>query len=122
MLDLAKYRSQIEAALSFADGSHTFEDVRDLVEAGRMQFWPGPSSAIVTEVIEYPQHRVLNFFLAGGNLSELEGMTPEILEWGKAKGCSKAVFAGRRGWERTFLTRTGWAPSQLVVLEKQIDG
>lgn len=119
--DISVHRCYIEAALKYADGSHMFEDVAAAVAAGRMQYWPGPSSAIITEILDYPQYKALNFFLAGGNLPELERMTPLILEWGKAQGCKKALFAGRRGWERTFLTRSGWGVSDLVVLEKAID-
>lgn len=115
--DISAHRSYIEAALKYADGSHTFEDVRDLVAQDRMHFWPGPNSAIVTEILEYPQYKVLNFFLAGGTLTELEQMTPHILAWGKEQGCKKATFLGRRGWERTFLTATGWTQPNMVVLE-----
>lgn len=117
--DISAYRQYIEAALAYAGGTHTFDDIRELVEQGRLQFWPGVHSAVVTEIIEYPRARALNIFLAGGNLAEIEAMAPGILEWGKAQGCSSAVFTGRKGWERTFLTRTGWAP-QLVVFEKKL--
>lgn len=119
-MELADRRDQIEAALQYADGSHRFEDIVAAVEAGRMQFWPGPGSAIITEILETPGYKSVNFFLAGGELPELERMTPVVLEWAKAEGCTKAIFAGRPGWERTFLTRTGWEKSKLVVLEKQL--
>jgi hypothetical protein len=119
-VDISAYRHYIEAALEYADGSHTFDDIVDAVSAGKMQFWPGPASAVITEVLESPRQRSLNFFLAGGNLAELEAMTPTILEWGRRQGCTKAIFAGRPGWERTFLTRTGWAPAKLVVFERSI--
>ena len=119
--DISAYRQYIEGALAYAGGSHTYDDVRELVEQGRLQFWPGVHSAVVTEIIESPRTRLLNIFLAGGNLAEIEAMAPGILEWGKQQGCSSAVFTGRKGWERTFLMRTGWAPS-LVVFEKKLDG
>lgn len=121
-VDISAYRGYIEAALEYADGTHTFEDVAAAVEAGRMHFWPGPTSAVITEIIESPRQRMLNIFLAGGNLAEIEAMAPGILAWGRDHGCTKAVFTGRPGWERTFLTRTGWAPAKLVVFEKQLGG
>jgi hypothetical protein len=119
---LEPFRSQIEAALVFAGGTHTFEDVCALVASNKLQFWPGEQSAVVTEILQYPQLQALNFFLAGGNLTEIEAMTPIILQWGKAQGCTLATFTGRRGWSRTFLTRTGWKKSELEVLEKSLDG
>lgn len=110
--DIALYRSQIEAALVYADATHTYDDVARLIAAGELQAWPGPASVIVTELVEYPRKTVLNFFLAGGNLPELRAMAPIICEWGKAHGASHATFTGRRGWERTFVTaEQGWDAS-----------
>lgn len=83
-------------------------DVVAAIDAGAMQFWPGTNSAIVTEIGVYPRCKVLHFFLAGGNAAELEAMTPFVLAWGRTQGCTKATLAGRKGWERSFLTRTGW--------------
>lgn len=119
--DIQQCRTYIEAALEYADGSHSFEDICALVEAGGLQFWPGPNSVIITEIIEYPRYRVLVFFLAGGNLTELERMYPAVEAWGQAQGCDRAVFTGRKGWERTFMARKNWAPIQ-VVYEKRFNG
>lgn len=117
-MDLDAARPYIEAALLYAKGSHTFEDVKADVEDGTMQFWPGVHSAIVTEIIAYPRYRVLNFFLAGGNRAELEVMYPLVEEWGRNNGCTRAAMLGRKGWERTFLTqKEGWTQT-LVAYEK----
>lgn len=119
VVDITAHRAQIEAALGYAGGTHTFEDIRAAVEAGSLQYWPGPNSAILTEIIQYPQKRVLNFFLAGGNAAEIETMYPEVEAWGRARGCTGAAFTGRKGWERTFLKHRGWEP-KLVVFEKDL--
>lgn len=125
MIDLGAHRQQIESALAYSGGTHTYEDVRAAVEAGDLQYWPGPRSVVITEIMQYPQTRVLNFFLAGaetGHLAELEAMYPEIEKWGRAQGCTVAVMSGRKGWERSFLTRKeGWEP-KLVFFEKQLNG
>lgn len=121
MMDLEQARPYIQAALRYAQGSPTFDDVVAAVAAGEMQFWPGISSAIITEIIAYPQYRVLNFFLAGGNRTELEEMYPPIERWGVAKGCARAAMLGRKGWDRTFLTqKEGWHQT-LVAYEKDFD-
>jgi hypothetical protein len=118
-VDICAYRRYIEDALEYAGHSHTFDDVAAMVASGEAQFWPGPNSAIVTEFVLEPRTKRLNFFLAGGTLAELEAMTPLVLEWGREQGCTTASLIGRRGWERTFLSRTGWK-SGLVVLEKDL--
>lgn len=119
---ISAYRQYIEGALAYAGGTHTYDDIREGVEQGRLQFWPGIHSAAISEIITYPRSRVLNIILAGGNLAEIEAGMPTLLEWARTQGCTSASLTGRKGWERTFLTRTGWAPSSLVVFEKQLDG
>lgn len=114
------FRRYIEAALEHASGSHTFEDVKQAVEEGRLQFWPGRTSAVVTEIVTHPRAKFLNYFLAGGNLAELEIMAPYLEAWGRAQGCTHASLVGRRGWERTFLKGLGYEP-KLVVYEKRLD-
>lgn len=116
---LAPYRGHIEAALSYADESHRYEDVAAMIAAGEAQFWPGPASVVVTEVIDFPRRRVLNVFLAGGSLLELDAMLPLILDWGRTQGCTAATFTGRRGWARTFLTKQGWQQT-LVMFAKDL--
>lgn len=107
-MTIESLRAPIEAALEYAGGSHTYEDITKAVAEGRMQFWAGPRSAVVTEVVQYPQYKALQFFLAGGDLKELEAMAEGIEEWGRQQGCTRVVFTGRKGWERTFLVRRGY--------------
>jgi hypothetical protein len=116
---LDHYRTDIEAALAYAGDTHTFDDVVAAVAEGKARSWPGPHSVIITEMVEYPRSKHIHFWIAGGNLAELEQMTPIILDWARTQGCTKASLAGRRGWERTFIARTGWKQS-LVVFEKSL--
>jgi hypothetical protein len=110
----------MEKALDYSGGTHTFEDVCQMVSEGRLQYWPGPNSVVVTEIIEYPRKRTLHFFLAAGNIAELEVMYPEIEKWGRLQGCDSASMSGRHGWERSFLSRKeGWS-SKLVVMMKEL--
>ena len=114
---ISKYRRYIETALQHSGGTHSYEDVVRLVREKKLQFWAGPSSCVITELIDFPQKRVAFVFLAGGNLGEIERMGPALCEWAKQQGCVGVHFAGRPGWERTFLTRTGWTKSA-VLFEK----
>lgn len=120
MKTIHEARPHIDAALQYSGGTHTFDDVVKGVEADVMQFWPGPNSAIITEIQEYPRKRILHFFLAGGNLAELERMLPVIEAWGRENGCTAATLAGRLGWQRTFLVNEGWK-TKLVVMSKDLE-
>jgi hypothetical protein len=109
----------LAAALEYSGGTHTVQDVAEMIQQGRAQFWPGFRSAIVTEINEYPQIKILNCFLAAGDLREIELMTPYIENWGKLAGCKRVTLVGRRGWEKTFLKDSGYKP-RWFVMEKEI--
>ena len=59
---LVENREYIENALEYAEGTHTFDDIALGVLSGRYILWPGERSAIVTEIINYPQIKDLHFF------------------------------------------------------------
>lgn len=117
--NIEDYQTHIDAALAYAGGTHTYADIAAMVAVGEAQFWPGEQACVVTQVVPQPHRTVFYIFLAAGNLQEIERLSHEILAWGKAQGCSLARFAGRRGWDRTFLTRTGWT-AEMVVFEKAL--
>jgi len=111
--------SPIDRALEYAGGSHTRADIAAAVATGTMQRWDGEHSTIVTEIRETPQQRILLFFLAGGEMTELRGMARGIEDWGRAIHCVKAQLIGRRGWERSPLRMDGWLPTN-ILMEKSL--
>lgn len=108
----------IAAALEHAGGTHTMDDVRDLIDEGRLQLWPGERSAVVTEIVEYPRAKDLHFFLAGGDMDEMRRMRPVIEQWGAAMGCTRVTLAGRRGWARSFLGGEGYQERWTVMVKE----
>jgi hypothetical protein len=118
--EFQRCRTEIIRALAYTGGSHTIDDVWDLINKGDLQLWCGPHSVIVSEIQKYPQYQCLHFFLAAGRLDELEAMYPVVLEWGKQEhGVTRASLAGRPGWARSFLTKkNGWTASHLVLTKE----
>ena len=59
-------------------------------------------SAVVTEVADYPQKRILRYVLAGGvNMSNwLEPIQETIEEFATNNYCQAVEVAGRKGWLR----------------------
>jgi hypothetical protein len=117
--EISRCRQWISAALEYSGGTHTLDDIAAGILSNRYQLWPGQKSAVVTEVIVYPQLKDLHFFLAGGDLDELKKMRPHIENWGKSVGCTRVTLAGRKGWERTFLKDEGYEP-QWFILSKEL--
>ena len=108
----ARCRPYLEAALEHAGRTHGIEDVAQLVSQGRAQFWPGAQCAVVTEFYDYPKLRACNFWLLGGDLTELLDMLPAIEAWARAQGCTRMLGGGPRvGWGRVLAPRgyrAGW--------------
>ena len=59
-------------------------------------------SAVVTEVAQYPQKKILRYFLAGGNNINnwLEPIQKKIEKFAKLNNCNSIEVAGRKGWAR----------------------
>lgn len=119
MIEFARCEPWIRAALEYDGDTHTVEDVLLEVATGECQFWPGRTSAIITEVRKYPRKTVLHYWLAGGDLHELEEMSAQIETWAREQGCTRITLAGRRGWARTFLRDRGYEP-QSAILAKEL--
>lgn len=110
-------RPYIEAALEYA-GTHRIEHIEAGIEAGAFQFWPGHRSAIVTEISEYPLAKCMHFFLAGGDIKELQEMARYIEQAARRLGCTRMTLAGRRGWLRSFLVDDGYQDSWAVMAKE----
>ena len=113
--DFERLRHHVAAALEYSGGTHEIEDIAEGIRRGQFQLWSGRDSAVVTEIIVYPQLKDLHYFLAGGDLDELRLMRPLIEQWGKSIGCSRVSLAGRKGWERTFLKDEGYEPKWFIL-------
>jgi hypothetical protein len=105
-----KVEKILEPALEY-DNTYNIQDVADCISDGSMQLWPTNNSAVVTQVQNFPRMKVLHIFLAGGNLEELETLTPHIQKFAEDMGCRKITLTGRKGWSRTFVTKFNMKPT-----------
>jgi hypothetical protein len=116
----SRCRGWIEAALPYAGGTHTIEDIKAAIDAGHMLLLAGERSAFVIEVITYPQMKALHIFLAGGDLTELKSADAQMDDLARLNGCSRITLAGRRGFIRA-LNDLGYT-ERWFVLAKEIGG
>lgn len=100
--DAYRCKKWIVDALKYAHNSHTFEQVIEIVKRGDAQLWAFEDSAIVTEIINYPQRRTLRFWLAGGNLETLLEVEPKIRKWSILYNCKAVEIIGRKGWGKVL--------------------
>lgn len=59
-------------------------------------------SAVITEVVQYPQKKICRYFLAGGNNMDnwLEPIQQTIEQFAKHNHCNSVEVAGRKGWSK----------------------
>ena len=102
-------------ALEAEGGLYTIDDVLDSIKEGRVTFWPGDRSAVVTQLIEHPRHVQLEYWLAGGDLKELKQMAVFIEAWARQRGITHAKITGRR-WARAL--GDGWKEVATVSVKR----
>ena len=106
----------IQDALKYAGETHTIDDVFHAVAHGKAQFFPLEKSAIVTEIVDYPQRSICRIWLAGGELDELIEAEKSIAIWAKSIGCDGMEIVGRKGWQRQLKDYT----ASSVILVKDL--
>jgi len=118
MQSMLKYRVDIEAALAYANNSHTFDNIVDMVVTGAAHFYPLENSCVLMEIQTFPNHKVYHVFLAGGDKEEILGVHPWMMENAKTLGCKYVSVCGRLGWVKE-LKRHGWK-YQYAILSKEV--
>ena len=106
--DLEFIWSQVAPLLEKAlDETYSIKDILYGLANDRMQLFISwndnrVESAVVTEIAQYPQAKILRYFLAGGtNLDNwLERIQEKIEKFAKQNKCTHLEVAGRKGWVR----------------------
>lgn len=104
--ELNRCEPWIRKALRYSNRTHTFPDVCWGVLEGKMQLWPGAHGCLVSEILDFPQRRIGNAFLAGGDpekgLEQLFEMSGDMTDWARAQGCDGLMLTGRKGWSKVL--------------------
>ena len=107
MQDILRWKPGIEEALSYSNGSHTFDDVVRKIVVGEVHFYSYEGCFTIMQVIQYPQYRTYHCFLAAGNQDALDNARDDMLRAAKRLECRYLSISGRHGWVRRLVTR-GW--------------
>jgi len=106
VMEWSKYRDFILPSLVHSHGSHNEDDIISGVlqgdDKGGFKLWKGDGAAIISHFIQFPQMKILNVWLGGGDLKELLKMEPQISAYAKANGCAQVRGGGRAGWTKAL--------------------
>lgn len=90
-------------AIEYTYGTHTEDDVVAMILGGKLTLWKTDKAACVTEFSQYPQMKILNVFIGGGDLEELIRIRDDLLvPFAEAHGCKRITGVGRPGWSRVL--------------------
>jgi len=99
----------IADALAYSAGEYRASDIREAVEAHRMQLWgvegpEGIAGAVVTQIINYPRKRILEcVLLSGDEAKQWIAQAKDTLEaFARHRDCAMARLKGRPGWVRVM--------------------
>jgi len=119
--DLMRGKAWIESALKKGGNTHDFKDIVDGVMSGDFQLWMGSNGCAVTEIVVYPNKKVLHVFLAGGDqgqgIEQITDMHDDAMAFGKQQGCIGMTVTGRKGWKKVLQSR-GWSEQFTTLLKE----
>jgi hypothetical protein len=109
----------LEKTLARADGKFSIDDIYSAIEKRDMQLWvifdKYLISFIITQIIFYPQYKILTIPYVGGvKMPKWVHFYEQIAAFGKANGCKFAEGYARDGWLKV-LKRYGFKKSYSVI-------
>lgn len=110
--------AHIQSALTKSGGYSDIDDVMADLYNGHAQLWETDTATVVTQIVQHPNFRVFNVWLAGGDMDGVISLLEEGERFAKANGCSYMEVTGRKGWKR-ILQPYGFV-EDAVVLSKEL--
>ena len=104
-----KIEAFIAKAAEYTYGRYTVSNIHDLVMDGEYQLWIAYDGkdfkgAVVTNIINYPQRKLLGMQFCGGEeLSTWKDPMLDLLKrFARDSGCEGIESTGRPGWAKVF--------------------
>ena len=79
-------------------GERTLDGIKADCADGLSQLWVSGNSAMISELLEFPDVKRAVCVVAGGNLKDFKATWPAFLKWAKGQDCDEVEIVGRKGW------------------------
>lgn len=110
---------RIEKALA-RGGTHTWEDVRDGLRAGRCQIFDSESGVWITEVMDTPLKRILHCWVVAGELPGVMALQKNVEDFARAHDCQTITAEARTGWKHVAKAY-GWKQTSIMIAKDLYD-
>jgi len=105
---------RIEKALEI-DGTHTWDDVQEMLIDGRCQIFWDEHGCWITEVLVTPRKRLLNVWIVAGELPEVMSLQEKVERFALTETCDQIIVKGARfGW-KDIAKEYGWREHAVVL-------
>jgi hypothetical protein len=117
------YLTQLQELLHEMGGTHTFEDVRALIDEGVFQSFAEGETWVVTNIIQFPQASVMDIFFVVGEAKDFEELEKRIETFAREMGVTYMRVYARKGFEylidrRSWRFGKGWKPGPRVFTKR----
>ena len=85
-LDKENFNALMLKGLRRAGETHSLDDVVQALHRGHMQVLYNEDAAIVTQITQAPRKRVLDVFMALGELGAVAALSPDLIERARSAG------------------------------------
>jgi hypothetical protein len=113
LIDREHMIARLEQALEHGGGTYALQDIIEGLEQGRFQLFWNEEGMAVTEIIQAPQKRYLNIFLAAGEMKAVLKLHRRIEKFARKHGCDFMLATARKGWEKIGPS-VGWQSTHTV--------
>jgi len=117
------YMTQLLELLQEMGGTHTYEDVRALIDNGVFQSFAENETWVVTNIIQFPQATVMDIFFVVGEAKDFEELEKKIEAVARDQGVTFMRVYARKGFEylidrRSWKFGKGWRPGPRVYTKR----
>jgi hypothetical protein len=110
-----KFEQLLRKGLRFAKKTHSVEDVKRLLANGMMQAVFSDSACIITQIVDFPQKRVLDVFMCvGDDLMAVKALKPQLMALAKEHKVDMGRAFVRGGLVRPWMAM-GWEKRGVVM-------
>jgi hypothetical protein len=110
-----KFDRLLRKGLRFAKETHSVDDIKRMVADGIMQAVFNESACIITQIVDYPQKRVLDVFMCvGDDLMSVKALKPQLEALAKQHRVDLGRAFVRGGLVRPWMAM-GWEKRGVVM-------